>query len=267
MPNVSVASLTGGSVGAGRLIAPPVGWQVLLGEHVSPVGHVPQFSVLPQPSGIVPQLFAGHVFGVQLWVMHTLFVHVALTAHVPQLSVPPQPSGMVPQFLPCPAQVVGVQPPPVWHVPFVHVCPTGHEQLIWPPQPSETAPHLLPTPPEPHVSGTHAGWHVPLLAPEHVSPRVHAQLSVPPQPLGIVPQLSPVFPAGQVVTVQPHWFGVPPPPHVCGAVHVPQLTVPPWPSGMVPQFAFAAMHSAGPLEEPVEHACGFDGGFGIWHAE
>ena len=29
--------------------------------------------------------------------------------HVPQLRVPPQPSLMLPQFLPCAAQVVGVQ--------------------------------------------------------------------------------------------------------------------------------------------------------------
>jgi hypothetical protein len=36
---------------------------------------------------------------------------------------------------------------------------------------------------------------------------------------------------------------------------------------MVPQFALAAMQIAGPPEEPVEHAGGFDGGFGIWQAE
>src|SRR5262245_14453607 len=30
--------------------------------------------------------------------------------HVPQVSVPPQPLEIVPQFLPCAAQVVGVQP-------------------------------------------------------------------------------------------------------------------------------------------------------------
>src|SRR5262249_39970433 len=29
--------------------------------------------------------------------------------HTPQVSVPPQPFGIVPQFLPCAAQVVGVQ--------------------------------------------------------------------------------------------------------------------------------------------------------------
>jgi hypothetical protein len=263
IPNVSVASLTGASVGAGRLIPPPLGWQVLLGAHVCPLGHVPQLSVPPQPSGIVPQEFAGQVFGVHVCVTHTLFVQVALTGHVPQLSVLPQPSEIVPQFLACAEHVVGVQPPPAWHVPFVHVWPTGHAQVIWPPQPSDTVPHLLPTPPEPHVIGTHAGWHVPLLVPVHVSPLVQAQLSVPPHPFGIVPQLSPVFPAGQVLTVHPHWLAVPPPPQVCGAVHVPQFTVPPWPSGIVPQLAFAAMHRAGPPDVPVEHADGFVGGVGM----
>jgi hypothetical protein len=100
--------------------------------------------------------------------------------------------------------VVGVQPPPVWQVPFVHVSPTGQVHVIWPPQPSETAPHLAPTPPEPQVIGTQFGWHVPLLVPLHVSPVAHEQVSVPPQPFGIVPHVSPVFPAGHVLTVHPH---------------------------------------------------------------
>jgi hypothetical protein len=86
---------------------------VLLGAHVCPVGQVPQFSVFPHPSGMLPQLLDGHVLGVHVWATHTLFVHVALTAQVPQLSVAPQPSGMLPQFLPCAEHVVGVQPPPV----------------------------------------------------------------------------------------------------------------------------------------------------------
>jgi hypothetical protein len=214
IPKVSAPSLTGASVGAGRAGVPPLGWHVLLGEHVCPLGQVPQFSVPPQPSGMVPQLFVGHVLGVQVCVMHTLFVQVALTAHVPHWSVPPHPSGMLPQFLPCAAHVVGVQPPPVWHVPLTHVWPVGQVHTIWPPQPSGTVPHLLPTPPDPQLMGTHAGWHVPLLVPLHVSPVTHEQLKLPPHPSGIVPQLSPVFPAGQAFTVHPHWFAVPPPPHV-----------------------------------------------------
>jgi hypothetical protein len=82
-----------------------------------------------------------------------------------------------------------------------------------------------------------------------------------------MPHTSPVFPAGQVFVEHPHWFAVPPPPQVCGAVHVPQLTVPPLPSGIVPQLALAAMHSAGPPDEPVEQATGLGGGLGILHAE
>jgi hypothetical protein len=103
------------------LIVPPLGWQVLLGEQVCPLGHDPQLSVPPQPSGIVPQLPVGQVFGVHVCGTQTLFMHVALTAQVPQLSVPPQPSGIAPQFFPCAAHVVGVQPPLTWHVPFAHV--------------------------------------------------------------------------------------------------------------------------------------------------
>jgi hypothetical protein len=265
MPNVRVAILTGGSVGEGSVIAPIAGWHTLLGEQLSPEGHAPQLSVPPQPSAIVPHEFVGHLFGVHVCVTHTLFVQTAFTAQVPQDSVPPHPSAIEPQFLPWAAHVVGVQPLPAWHVPFVHVSPVGHEQVRVPPHPFETVPHALPTPPDPQVSGTHADWQVPLLVALHVSPAAHPQFNVPPQPLGIVPHVSPGLPAGQVCVVQPHWLAVPPPPHVCGAVHVPQLTVPPLPSGIVPQLALAAMQSAGPLDEPVPHACGLAGGFGILH--
>jgi hypothetical protein len=108
--------------------------------------------------------------------------------------------------LPWAAHVVGVQPPPVWHVPFVHVWPTGHVHLICPPQPSEAVPHLLPTPPEPHVIGTHAGRHVPLLVPLHVSPFVHEQFNVPPQPFGIVVFPGPSYWAAKTAAIG--WIGL-----------------------------------------------------------
>jgi hypothetical protein len=197
--------------------------------------------------------------GVHVWVTQTLFVHTAFVPHVPHASEPPQPSGIDPQFFPCAAQVVGVQVPPVWQLPLVHVSPVGQVQVIVPPHPSATEPHALPTPPDPQPLGTHVGWHVPLLVALHVSPEVQAHESVPPQPSGIVPQVSPVLPAGHALTVQPHWLAVPPPPHVCGEAHVPQLTVPPCPSEIVPQFAFAARQRAGP-PPPTEHASGLAGG-------
>ena len=92
--------MAAGSVGWGSTMVPPVGWQVLLEAHVSPLGHTPQLSVPPQPSGMLPHEFVGHLFGVQVLVTQTLATHDWLTEHVPQLSVPPQPSGMLPQFLP-----------------------------------------------------------------------------------------------------------------------------------------------------------------------
>jgi hypothetical protein len=196
--------LTGASVGAGRTTVPPDGWHWLLGLHESPAGQLPQLSVPPQPSGMLPHELVGHVAGTHVCATQTLFVHVAFVAQVPQLSVPPQPSGMLPQFLPWAAHVVGVHVPPVWHTPDVHVSPTGQEHVIVPPQPSPIVPHALPTPPEPHVMGTHAGWHVPLLAELHCSPLPQAQVRVPPQPLGMLPQESPWAPAGHVFTVQPH---------------------------------------------------------------
>ena len=157
--------------------------------------------------------------------------------------------------------------PPVWHVPLVHVSPTGQVHVIVPPQPFDSVPQALPTPPDPHDVGTHAGWQVPLVEALQVSPEAHEQLSVPPQPFGMLPHESPWAPAGHVLTVHPHWLAVPPPPHVCGAVHDPQFTVPPWPSGIVPQLALAAVHTDPPPPPPVEHATGFAGGFGSLHCE
>src|SRR5215468_11714027 len=151
MPNVKFPSLTGASVGDGRVMGPPLGWQVLLGEHVWPLGQLPQLSVPPQPSGMLPQLLAEQTWGVQVLVTHTLLMQVALVAQVPQLSEPPQPSGMLPQFLACAVQLVGVQPPPVWQVPLTHDSPTGQPQVMVPPQPSDTGPQAAPTPPEPQV--------------------------------------------------------------------------------------------------------------------
>jgi hypothetical protein len=84
-----------------------------------------------------------------------------------------------------------VQVPPVWHVPLVHVSPTGQLQVIVPPQPFESVPQALPTPPDPHDVGTHAGWQVPLVDALQVSPDAHEQLSVPPQPSGMLPHESP----------------------------------------------------------------------------
>jgi hypothetical protein len=69
--------------------APPAGtvgkhWLMLPGHTTAPPGQPQTLGVPPPP-------------------------HVVGGVHVPQLSVPPQPSGIVPQFLPCAAQVVGVQ--------------------------------------------------------------------------------------------------------------------------------------------------------------
>jgi hypothetical protein len=183
---------------------PLEGWQVLLGAHVSPVGHTPQLSVPPQPSGMLPHAFAGQVFGVHELVTQTLAVQVWLLLQVPQLSVPPHPSGMVPQFLPSAAQLVGAHASAAWHVPPVQVSPIGQVQVIVPPQPLEIVPHALPRPPDPHVVGTHEGWQVPLADALHASPDPQAQLSVPPQPSGIVPHESPWLPAGQDLAVHPH---------------------------------------------------------------
>jgi hypothetical protein len=61
MPKLRFASFTGASVGDGNTMGPPLGWQVLLGEQVSPPGQLPQLSVPPQPSGMLPQLLVEQV--------------------------------------------------------------------------------------------------------------------------------------------------------------------------------------------------------------
>ena len=72
-----------------------------------------QSRVPPQPSETWP-----HPANVQVAGVHpqTFGVppppQVSNPVHVPQSSVPPQPSEIVPQFLPCAAQVVGVQQAP-----------------------------------------------------------------------------------------------------------------------------------------------------------
>ncbi len=75
---------------------------------------MPQVSVPPQPSAIVPQLSpAGHVvFGVQPQTLGLLGVpppQVCGAVHAPQTTVPPQPSATVPQLSPAGHVVFGVQ--------------------------------------------------------------------------------------------------------------------------------------------------------------
>ena len=126
---------------------------------------MPQLSVLPQPSAILPQVlpWAEQVVGTQPQILDVpLPPQVWGLTHVPQLSVPPQPSETLPQVRARAEQVVGVQapgapgtprplpqtlevplPPQVWGL--------GHEpQLRAPPQPmKETPPRSTPTSPSP----------------------------------------------------------------------------------------------------------------------
>ena len=65
---------------------------------------------------------------------------------MPHESVPPQPLEMVPQFLPCAAQVVGVQPQTFKGPPPPHEFGRVQEpHCSVPPQPSSTAPQFLPS--------------------------------------------------------------------------------------------------------------------------
>jgi len=81
--------------------------------HVCGAAQLPQASILPQPSGTLPQLLPSpaQVAGVQ---PHTLALpltpppQLCGAVQLPQLSVIPQPSLTVPQFLPCAMQLIGM---------------------------------------------------------------------------------------------------------------------------------------------------------------
>ena len=80
----------------------------------SPSEQVPQVTVPPHPSGMVPHslvLEPHDTVGVQRPQRFAVPPppHVSPLAHVPQFSVPPQPSARLPQFEPLCAQVPRVQ--------------------------------------------------------------------------------------------------------------------------------------------------------------
>jgi hypothetical protein len=231
--------------------------------HVWFAGHVPQLSVLPQPSPAGPQPTAvppgpafahvreTHVVAVPHWFGVPPPPHEAPPVQLPQLSVPPQPSDCVPQLALSAVQVVFVHVPGVPHSLGPAAPQTCGEvqvpHMSVPPQPSPAVPQLIETPPAPalaHVLGTHIPGGLPhalaVPAPPHVSGAVQVpQLSVPPQPSACVPHVAPssVHVFGVQVCAAPQTLGVPPPPQLSSPVHVPQLAiVPPQPSPAGPQL-------------------------------
>jgi len=105
-----------------------------------------QVTVPPQPFGAVPaHWLGGQGSGLGTHAVQTLLVQVSVPEQLPQLRLPPQPLEMLPQFLPCAAQVVGVQPqtlavPPPPQLLGLEQLP----QLRLPPQPLEMEPQSLP---------------------------------------------------------------------------------------------------------------------------
>src|SRR6185437_10614386 len=171
--------------------------------HVSPVAQVPQLSMPPQPSEIVPQLSGvGHlVSGVQL-APQTLAVppppHVSPVGHVPpQTTMPPQLSEIVPQLSPAGQVVSGVQvlPPQAPAVPPPpQVSPVGH------PLPLSPHVHLRQvelTVPSQIGSGVPPLTHLPCLLLQ-ISCTTHVR------PLTVI--WSPGPPSSQMSASSPHWL-------------------------------------------------------------
>jgi hypothetical protein len=182
---------------------------------------LPQFSVPPQPSPIIPQL-SGKGQAVSLVQPQTLGVPGFPPPQVwpagqvgPQLSIGQPASGgvYIPQLSPAGQDAGHWLTHIVWSA--LHAELVGHgPQLTVPPQPSGIVPQMSPAGHaaigvHPHTFGLLGVPPPQVLLPEHVP-----QLSMPPQPSAIIPQLSG---EGQAVSlVQPQTLGVPgfPPPQV-----------------------------------------------------
>ena len=118
---------------------------VVVDSVVVVVGHNPQSSMPPQPSGIIPQSAAPQVVAVQPhWLVTPPPPQVCGAVQVPQSRVPPQPSEAVPQFCPAGHDVAGLQAQkPGLKAP--QVCGGVQvPQLSMPPQPSEAVPQFCP---------------------------------------------------------------------------------------------------------------------------
>ncbi len=150
-----------------------------------------QFTNPPHPSDAVPaHWLAGQGLGLGVQLVHTLLTQVLGNRHLPHASVPPQPSGSGSQFLPCAAQVVGVQPhtftvpPPPQDCGLVQL-----PQLMLPPQPLEMVPQFLPCAAQ--VVGVQPHTFAVPPPPQDCGLVQLPQLMLPPQPLEIVPQFLP----------------------------------------------------------------------------
>jgi hypothetical protein len=130
-----------------------------------------------------------------LAVMQRLRTQLCPAPQAPHASVPPHPSLRDPQFLPCAAQVVGVQDVQTL---LLQVCPVPQvPHASVPPHPSLRDPQFLPCAAQ--VVGVHDVQT--LLVQVCPVPQV-PHVSVPPQPFGVLPQLNPC--AAQLVGVHPH---------------------------------------------------------------
>ncbi len=200
---------------------------------VRPVAQLPQFTVLPQPSGAVPQTAVPQAVAVEDGVhVHMLLVHISfglVVGQVPQLTVvTAQPAGLVivPQLSPA-GQVVGQER----QAPATQVRPVAQlPQLTVPPQPLDAVPQTA----APQAVAVEDGTQVHTLFMHtsglvHEAPQLIVELG---QPAGLVmvPQLSPV---GQVVGQERQA----PATQVRPVAQLPQFTVLPQPSGAVPQTA------------------------------
>src|SRR5688500_13575902 len=105
--------------------------------------------------------------------------HISWSAQSPQRSVPPQPSLIWPQVMPFSAQLVGTQ---LVHTLFRHVSPAAHTPQFTasPEQACEIEPQFLPC--ATHSAGGGVGTHLPCwqMLPALQVPPAPPQVSVPP---------------------------------------------------------------------------------------
>ena len=76
------------------------GVQTLAVHTSSEPGQLPQLTFPPQPSSMLPQLFAAQTLGVHFWQTFETQIKSVPQAPLlgPHVSLPPQPSSMLPQL-------------------------------------------------------------------------------------------------------------------------------------------------------------------------
>jgi hypothetical protein len=76
-----------------------------------PEGHIPHWTIPPQPSETDPQIFVPHAWLFDIGMQHVPLLHSSPCGHIPHWILPPQPSATEPHMTPMQAceGIIGAQ--------------------------------------------------------------------------------------------------------------------------------------------------------------